>query len=741
MINLKTKYLIYFIALFIFASCSGSDNPENTPEAQVQENSTTIKSTPVPTSTPVPAPKPTAVPTPTAQPVSKPELISFTAEDIKSIDYINIESLPSEEFHDPSVTDNDYYSEKFIEAWSGEIKSGTLDEENFILAIYEGTSIDEDIIDSLLIDTFFIRDEYVGGTTNPKVWLINNIFLFCLRSNGSCESLVEDLLSKSNQFNPVSSSYNGIVMHTKGNSTFSDNLYSQNPDEPTLLEVIMDSYYMYLGTGGARLEDVMYKVLDMLENGIDPDKTFTQGEHYADVLIPEGLHPLHLAVYVDAFTNSVKEYQGGIPNLLLSYGANPNLKAKFVSVNNMGPEGGSQSGWTPLHVAVMNGQLDIIKLLLDYGASINETDDTQNTPLDYIWVPQNMISNFELFGVSTEEMDLPYTKESLDEVKQFLLESGAIHGNGTMSELAQMESTNVLDLLSESLEQNDSDISYLTPSWSPDGSKIVFISNMDEQWGLNIYVMDSDGTNITRLTTNEDSIDTFTSWSPDGSKIVFSSDMDGQWGYNLYVMDSDGTNITRLTTNEDSIDTSASWSPDGSKIVFDSDMDRQLGYNLYIIDSDGTNITRLTTNEDSTDANASWSPDGSKIVFDSDMDGQLGYTNIYIMDSDGTNITKLTTNEDSIDTSASWSPDGSKIVFSSNMDGQLGYNLYVMDSDGTNITRLTTNEDSIDTSASWSPDGSKIVFDSDMDGQLGYTNIYVMDSDGTNITRLTGKLK
>ena len=157
MVNLKTKYLIYFITLFIFASCSGSDNPENTTEAQVQENSTTIKSTPVPASTPipkstpVPAPKPTAVPTPTAQPVSKPELISFTAEDIKSIDYINIERASSEEFHDLSVTDNDYYSEKFIEAWSGEIKSGTLDEENFMLAIYEGTSIDEDIIDSLLM--------------------------------------------------------------------------------------------------------------------------------------------------------------------------------------------------------------------------------------------------------------------------------------------------------------------------------------------------------------------------------------------------------------------------------------------------------------------------------------------------------------------------------------------------------------------------------------------------------------
>ena len=142
----KIANFLLVIITFIFISACSADKEEVAPDAS-----------PVNTSgSDAPMPKPNAVVKPTVQPVSKPELISFTAEDIKSIDYINIESISSEEYHDSVAPDgvvapdNDYYSEKFIEAWEGQIKIGTLDEENFVLAIYEGTSIDQDIIDSFL---------------------------------------------------------------------------------------------------------------------------------------------------------------------------------------------------------------------------------------------------------------------------------------------------------------------------------------------------------------------------------------------------------------------------------------------------------------------------------------------------------------------------------------------------------------------------------------------------------------
>ena len=70
------------------------------------------------------------------------------------------------------------------------------------------------------------------------------------------------------------------------------------------------------------------------------------------------------------------------------------------------------------------------------------------------------------------------------------------------------------------------------PNWSPDGTRITFISDRD---GNNeIYVMDADGSNQTNLT-NNDVWDDFPNWSPDGTKIAFSSSRDGN--IEIYVMD------------------------------------------------------------------------------------------------------------------------------------------------------------------------------------------------------------
>ena len=139
-------------------------------------------------------------------------------------------------------------------------------------------------------------------------------------------------------------------------------------------------------------------------------------------------------------------------------------------------------------------------------------------------------------------------------------------------------------------------------SWSPDGSRILFYSDRD---GGGIYVMEADGSDQTRLTDHP--TDASASWSPDGGRIAFVSERDlttpvafSELGQGeIYVMNADGSNITRLTDNPDA-DLWPSWSPDGQQILFLSERD---GGGIYVMDSDGMNQRRLTDGD-----GPAWSP-------------------------------------------------------------------------------------------------------------------------------------
>lgn len=216
-------------------------------------------------------------------------------------------------------------------------------------------------------------------------------------------------------------------------------------------------------------------------------------------------------------------------------------------------------------------------------------------------------------------------------------------------------------------------------AWSPfGGEKIVFTSN---QFGVpatygpttDIFVVNADGSGLIRLTTTT-SYQTQPSWSPDGSKIVFTSYRDGD--ANIYVMNADGSGQTQLTSTT-AHDEWPSWSPDGSKIVFRSLRNGQ--DDLYLMDPDGQNQTRLTT-DPSTEFQPTWSPDGLKIAFCSQRDGN---EEIYMINADGTNELRITNNPSS-DQAPEWSADGTLLAFGSSRSGY--WSLWTMNVDGTNQT-------------------------------------------------------
>ena len=248
------------------------------------------------------------------------------------------------------------------------------------------------------------------------------------------------------------------------------------------------------------------------------------------------------------------------------------------------------------------------------------------------------------------------------------------------------------------------------PSWSPNGKRIVFFSNRDGHvmGGIptfEIYVMDANGKNQQRLT-NDPNDDRSPSWSPDGERIAFVSNRDGHViggipTFEIYVMDADGKNQQRLTNNPDG-DWNPSWSPDGERIVFSSRRDRHFIGNfgiteeIYVMDADGKNQQRLTENRQN-DLLPSWSPDGERIAFASDEKGNFENFEIYVMDADGKNQQRLTNNPDG-DWNPSWSPDSKRIAFMSERNGNA--EIYVMDADGGNPQNLTNNPHG-DASPAW----------------------------------------
>lgn len=134
------------------------------------------------------------------------------------------------------------------------------------------------------------------------------------------------------------------------------------------------------------------------------------------------------------------------------------------------------------------------------------------------------------------------------------------------------------------------------PRISPDGREIIFTSNMSLGWQL--FKIDIDGSNLKKMTGlplgHCEGV-----WSRDGEKILFISRL-GSGNSDIYIMDRDGSNEQRLTTDS-ALNYNPGFSPDDKKIIFSTERDGN--WEIYVINRDGSNPVRITY----TDAREEWS--------------------------------------------------------------------------------------------------------------------------------------
>jgi hypothetical protein len=230
---------------------------------------------------------------------------------------------------------------------------------------------------------------------------------------------------------------------------------------------------------------------------------------------------------------------------------------------------------------------------------------------------------------------------------------------------------------SDPRQLTDSPADDMSPTWSPDGKQVAFVSDRDGN--REVYVMKADGSQQVNLT--HDATEDWTpAWSPDGKEIAFSSYRDGNW--EIYVMDPSGANVQRLTAHSGA-DYGPCWSPGGQEIAFHSNRDGN--WEIYALNRDAGMLRRLTENE-ATDTAPAWSPDGTQIAFESYRDGNM---EIYLMTSDGTEQWNISNDPYSNEHGPTWGWNGTQLVYFSNRDS--GWDIFSMQLDGSEERNLTVS--------------------------------------------------
>jgi TolB protein len=302
--------------------------------------------------------------------------------------------------------------------------------------------------------------------------------------------------------------------------------------------------------------------------------------------------------------------------------------------------------------------------------------------------------------IETVEVEVPASKETTKVVEESRSPSGNANMEGSghkMERIAFLSNVHdpsneegfdiyVMNVENKETERiTDGTDRIWSFSWSPDGSRIVYESYIEES----LYVIRADGSDQRLLERDAH----WPVWSPDGDWIVFYSDRDGD--AEIFLINPDGSGLRQLTDN--SIDDySPGWSPGGEKIVFSSDGE------ISVMSSDGMGLQSLTEPPEGVwDSFPAYSPGGDQILFLSNRHspGDSAVENIFLMDSDGSNIRQITA-VSVVWPPVSWSPTGDSFLYTKGLF--MHGDIYSMRLDGPE-QRLNPGDEGVYFSPAWVP--------------------------------------
>lgn len=226
----------------------------------------------------------------------------------------------------------------------------------------------------------------------------------------------------------------------------------------------------------------------------------------------------------------------------------------------------------------------------------------------------------------------------------------------------------------------------MSPSWSPDGRRLAYVSF--EQKKASIYIQEV-FTGRRQKVASFKGINGAPAWSPDGRNMALTLSKDGN--PEIYLLNLNKNSLNRLT-NHYAIDTEPAWSPDGRFVIFTSD--RGGKPQIYKVPAFGGKVMRVTF-EGSYNARASYAPDGESLTL---VTRQGGDFRIALLNLSNNALQVLS--DGRLDESPSFAPNGSMIIYATKINGK--GELAAVSVDGSIRQRLALQEGDVREPV-WSP--------------------------------------
>jgi len=281
------------------------------------------------------------------------------------------------------------------------------------------------------------------------------------------------------------------------------------------------------------------------------------------------------------------------------------------------------------------------------------------------------------------------------------------------------------------------------PQISPDGARVVYVRQfsdiMTDQRYSNLWMVKSDGGGDRALTTGNYG-DASPRWSPDGSRLLFVSDRDGSSQIWIYWVDTG--QLTRVTSVQRTPHDPA-WSPDGKWIAF-----------TMLVPGQREQIAQLPAPPKGAVWHAP-ARALDKLIYQFNGVGELepGYAHLFVVPAEGGTARRISEGDHNFGGGAGrgpgapvWTPDGKDILISANLrpDAEIesrDTEIYAFDV-ATGGMRALTDRRGPDNNATVAPDGKLVAYTGFDDRHQGYqvTRLYLMNRDGSGSRVVTGDL-